>query len=288
MRNIAFLGLGIMGSGMAANLIKAGFAVTVYNRTAAKTEPLVAQGARAAATPREAAQGAECIISMVADDDASREEAGASVHWTPVRAWTLDLGGAGLISESGFRATGRVTWRPDRRGAVGLEVSWLDARDNAYGYGRLFGSRQFGRVTAALDLQAMAFDQKVNGEKSSLLGSASLGYPIARGLTATLAGSAGVTPLYQNRFDLIFLDVDMPGMDGFELCKKIRTSATNKSTPVVFVTSVSEFENRSRSTLNGGHEWIAKPFLLAVDCDSVLGGKIAERGKRSDIVCLRK
>lgn len=135
--------------------------------------------------------------------DASREEAGASVHWTPVRAWTLDLGGAGLISESGFRATGRVTWRPDRRGAVGLEVSWLDARDNAYGYGRLFGSRQFGPVTAALDLQAMAFDQKVNGEKSSLLGSASLGYPIARGLTATLAGSAGVTPLYQNRFDLL-------------------------------------------------------------------------------------
>ena len=69
--------------------------------------------------------------------------------------------------------------------------------------------------------------------------------------------------LGQNRFDLIFLDVDMPGMDGFELCKKIRTSATNKSTPVVFVTGVSEFENRSRSTLNGGNEWIAKPFLLA-------------------------
>ncbi len=69
--------------------------------------------------------------------------------------------------------------------------------------------------------------------------------------------------LSQNRFDLIFLDVDMPGMDGFEVCKRIRASVTNKSTPIVFVTGVSEFENRSRSTLNGGTEWIAKPFLLA-------------------------
>jgi hypothetical protein len=135
--------------------------------------------------------------------DADREDLGANVHWTPSRAWSVDAGGAALISQSGFRAVGRVTWRPDRRGAVGLEISYLDATDNAYGYARAFGSRQFGPVTAALDLQAMAFDQKVNGEKSSLLASASLGYPIARGLTATLAGSAGVTPLYQNRFDLL-------------------------------------------------------------------------------------
>lgn len=135
--------------------------------------------------------------------DATREEVGASVHWTPVRAWAVDLGGASLISESGFRATGRLTWRPDRRGAVGLEISYLDAKEDAYGYARLFGSRQFGPLTAALDLQAMTFDPTVNGEKSSLLASASLGYPIARGLTATLAGSAGATPLYQNRFDLL-------------------------------------------------------------------------------------
>ena len=67
--------------------------------------------------------------------------------------------------------------------------------------------------------------------------------------------------LAQNRFDLIFLDVDMPGMDGFELCKKIRASVTNKMTPVVFVTALSDFENRTRSTLSGGNDLIAKPFL---------------------------
>jgi CheY-like chemotaxis protein len=69
--------------------------------------------------------------------------------------------------------------------------------------------------------------------------------------------------LAQNRFDLIFLDVDMPGMDGFELSSKIRASVTNKTTPVVFVTALSDFDNRTRSTLSGGTDLIVKPFLQA-------------------------
>ena len=50
-QQIAFLGTGIMGFGMARNLLKAGYRVTVYNRTGAKTEPLVAAGASRAASP---------------------------------------------------------------------------------------------------------------------------------------------------------------------------------------------------------------------------------------------
>ncbi|HAJ35639.1 MAG TPA: NAD(P)-dependent oxidoreductase, partial [Chloroflexi bacterium] len=50
MTNIAYLGLGIMGRGMAANLLKAGHSVTVWNRTPERCAPLVAQGARQAAT----------------------------------------------------------------------------------------------------------------------------------------------------------------------------------------------------------------------------------------------
>jgi 3-hydroxyisobutyrate dehydrogenase-like beta-hydroxyacid dehydrogenase len=67
--NIGFVGLGNMGAGMAANLIKAGHKVTVYNRTQAKAEPLVAQGATAAANVSEAARGA-AVITMLADDHA--------------------------------------------------------------------------------------------------------------------------------------------------------------------------------------------------------------------------
>jgi 3-hydroxyisobutyrate dehydrogenase len=71
-QNIAILGLGTMGSGMGANLLKAGFRLTVYNRTEAKAQALVAAGARFASTPAGAALGASFVISMLADDAASR------------------------------------------------------------------------------------------------------------------------------------------------------------------------------------------------------------------------
>lgn len=70
--NIAFLGLGAMGSRMAANLVKAGHHVTVWNRDPAKAEAFCAQQARMAGTPKAAAQGADIVFSMVTDDAAAR------------------------------------------------------------------------------------------------------------------------------------------------------------------------------------------------------------------------
>lgn len=72
MSKVAVLGLGTMGGGIARNVLKAGHTVTVFNRTRAKADALAALGATVAATPREAAASAEVIISMVADDPASR------------------------------------------------------------------------------------------------------------------------------------------------------------------------------------------------------------------------
>ncbi len=69
---VALMGLGTMGVGMARNLLKAGFPLTVYNRTAAKAELFAGSGARVALTPAEAARGAEVVISILSDDDASR------------------------------------------------------------------------------------------------------------------------------------------------------------------------------------------------------------------------
>jgi len=67
---IAFLGLGMMGSGIAGNLLRAGHQLTVWNRTPEKAEALAAAGATLAATPREAAEGADIAFTMVADDSA--------------------------------------------------------------------------------------------------------------------------------------------------------------------------------------------------------------------------
>ncbi len=83
MSKVAVLGLGAMGSRMSRNLLKAGHEVTVYNRSPERAQTLESEGATPAETPREAAERSEIVVSMVADDDASRdiwlsEETGAS------------------------------------------------------------------------------------------------------------------------------------------------------------------------------------------------------------------
>ncbi len=69
---IAFLGLGAMGARMAANLRAAGYALRVYNRDSAKARALAGEGAQACDTPAAAVQGASYVVSMVADDVATR------------------------------------------------------------------------------------------------------------------------------------------------------------------------------------------------------------------------
>ncbi len=69
---VAFLGLGIMGAGMARRILDAGFPLTVFNRNPAKAAPLASAGATVASSPGRAASGADIIISMVADDPAAR------------------------------------------------------------------------------------------------------------------------------------------------------------------------------------------------------------------------
>ena len=64
---IGFVGLGIMGHGMALNLLKAGFSVRVWNRTASRTEPVVAAGAVAGASPEDVAAHSDIVITCVSD-----------------------------------------------------------------------------------------------------------------------------------------------------------------------------------------------------------------------------
>lgn len=109
---VALIGLGLMGSGMARRLLGAGFPLTVYNRNPDRSAPLLAEGAQAAASPREAASRADLVLSMVADDAASRavwlgEEgalAGAPRGSVLVEASTLTVG---WIEELGREAAAR-------------------------------------------------------------------------------------------------------------------------------------------------------------------------------------
>src|SRR5580692_3567180 len=72
MARVAFIGLGRMGHGMAGRYLDAGFTVAVFNRSKAKAEDLIARGAQWATSPADAAIDAEAVVTMVADDAASR------------------------------------------------------------------------------------------------------------------------------------------------------------------------------------------------------------------------
>lgn len=91
--------------------------------------------------------------------------------------------------------------------------------------------------------------------------------------------------LEHNRFDLVFLDVNMPDVDGFEICKKIRQQPHNARCPVVFVTVAADFANRTRSTLSGGTDLIAKPFLpvelAAKSLIHLFGSKLSDTAGQS-------
>src|SRR3954468_18852389 len=144
---IAFLGAGKMGVGMAARLAAAGHKLTVYNRTAARAEPLVRGGARLADSPRDAAENADVIIGMTAEDDSSRAmwlgERGALAAANAPDAlaiecstlsydWVLEL--AQEVRNRGFRyVDAPVTGLPDSAAAgtltllVGASSADLDA-----------------------------------------------------------------------------------------------------------------------------------------------------------------
>jgi len=72
MTRVAFIGLGRMGHGMAARYLDAGFTLSVWNRSRAKAEDLIARGTRWATSPEDAADDADAVVTMVADDQASR------------------------------------------------------------------------------------------------------------------------------------------------------------------------------------------------------------------------
>jgi 3-hydroxyisobutyrate dehydrogenase len=113
--SVAILGLGIMGGGMAGRLLSANFPLAVYNRNREKCVPFANAGAFAAATPRDAASKAKIIISMVANDAASREVwlgengalAGAAPNSLLIESSTLSGGWihelAGKAAERGCR-----------------------------------------------------------------------------------------------------------------------------------------------------------------------------------------
>ncbi|MEO6739274.1 MAG: response regulator [Chthoniobacteraceae bacterium] len=97
------------------------------------------------------------------------------------------------------------------------------------------GSRQF--ITSALDLAGLKSECADSPERA-------------------------LEQLNRSKISLVFLDVGLPGMNGFELCTKVRTIKNYKNTPIVFLTGMATFQNKAKASLSGGNDFVGKPFNL--------------------------
>ncbi|HEY0550996.1 MAG TPA: response regulator, partial [Verrucomicrobiae bacterium] len=75
-------------------------------------------------------------------------------------------------------------------------------------------------------------------------------------------GEKAVLLATEKSYDVVFMDIKMPGIDGLRACEQIHELKKNENTPVVFVTSLSDFRTRAESTLAGGSDLLIKPFLM--------------------------
>ena len=122
----------------------------------------------------------------------------------------------------------------------------------------------FSRASALRDFEkenalALVVDDEMIGRRyvAHSLTKADLAYQSASNAVEALK------LLQEHKFDLIFLDVEMPGMNGFELCKHLRTLPGYEKTPVIFVTSLNSFDALAKSRISGGTDFLAKPFSYA-------------------------
>jgi 3-hydroxyisobutyrate dehydrogenase-like beta-hydroxyacid dehydrogenase len=145
-KTISYLGLGTMGSGMAANLVKAGYKLTVWNRNAEKCEPFARKGIGVADTPADAVRDAELVMYCLSNDEAVEEVVfGAKGILSGIKEGQIAVDMSTVLPATSFREQEAYT----KRG-----VDFLDAP--------VFGSKQ---ESADAKLWIMAAGSKAMFEK---------------------------------------------------------------------------------------------------------------------------
>ena len=242
MAKVTVMGLGAMGSRMAAALLRAGHEVTVWNRTESRVAPLVEAGARSAETPRTAVRDCELAISMVRDDPASRQvwlgEEGAldglpreamamecstlGLEWTQKLAETFRTAGIAFIDApvAGSRPqadAGQLIFLPGgdeavvNRAAPFFEVmgkTWLHAGPNGMGTLLKLGINAAFGVQVALMGELMGLFEKrnIDGQKlMDLLIETPICSPAAKGAALAMKARA-FDPAFP--IDLVAKDFD--------------------------------------------------------------------------------
>ena len=169
--------------------------------------------------------------------------------------------------------TGLLGWKPVFQMALALEALVFDLermpeqatastlRTVSQGVdflATLVAEERWTRLKAPDECQVLVVEDDVNARH--LITAAMQMVSLAATSSATPEASLKIVD--QTPFDLIFLDVGLPEMTGFDLCTKIRAIPIHKETPVVFLTGMATFQNRVQSSLCGGNDFIGKPFNL--------------------------
>jgi len=78
-------------------------------------------------------------------------------------------------------------------------------------------------------------------------------------VTAVDSGEAAIRECESSRFDVVLLDVEMPGLNGFAVCARIRTMPQHRETPILFISALDDLRSRASSKISGGNQFISKP-----------------------------
>ncbi len=206
LQSIGFIGLGIMGQPMALNLVKAGYAMTAFNRTRSKAEPLERAGAHIALTPAQAASQADVVMTIVSDTAAMEEIVnGKDGILATIRPGTVLIDSSTISPVASRRFAGAL----DARGA-----SMLDAPVTGSKHGAEKGELTFMIGGDRNTLERVMPILKVLGKKHIYCGRQSLGLAAKLAQNAiqatmvevfcegfVLAAKAGVQP--QTMFEII-------------------------------------------------------------------------------------
>lgn len=122
----------------------------------------------------------------------------------------------------------------------------------------IFSSTGQSRVSVLAKSLIMVLDDEKFSRRAVCAGLAKAGFRALQFENPKIALQVAM----DNPFDLMFIDLQMPEMNGVEFCAQVRAMETNRLTPIVFVTGHTDFESRTRTILSGGTDLIGKPFLL--------------------------
>ena len=175
----------------------------------------------------------------------------------PIRALTGNAGAAGMVLLAQMSAALEALLQELRENPRNLNTSTLRTVANAIDFLGVL-SRQ------AVELPRETPPANILVVDDDTLSLRSISHALEKaGLKCTNVSdpNLALSRLKEQHFDLVFLDINMPGMNGFELCTRLRALPEHEQTPVVFVTGLTDLESRASSMMSGGTDFIAKPFL---------------------------